>query len=42
MNHDGNTERKGTSMMSEMMIQLFINIAITVTVITLAMLSRDT
>jgi hypothetical protein len=29
-------------MMSEMMIQLFINIAITVTVITLAMLSRDT
>jgi len=35
-------ERKGTSMMSEMMIQLFINIAITVTVITLAMLSSDT
>jgi hypothetical protein len=41
MNHDGETERKGTNMMSEMAM-LTISVAINIAILTLAMFLRKT
>ena len=41
MNHDGDTERKGMNMMSDLTM-LTISVAISVAIIMLAMLLRDT
>jgi len=41
MNHGGDTERKGTGMMSDLAM-LTISVAISIAIIMLAMLLRDT